>query len=213
MLNLFFARGFSFMTDLSDLSRLEPKNGDFIRYVERIVSRQQQEMLQARGDEASALRESLKSAFQAIETPDKDGDGVSLRDLVSALAGKNTRTQKQHRPERSASKASFDPIGKVGGLLSYVLRQTNELPKRVITNGKEQEKALRQSQAQKETRSQATARIAFLERFLGVAALLAAFYISELGITLPGSFVRAGDLLIAIAVLLFFHAGILSKRG
>ena len=196
------------MSDSSYLSRLEPKNGDFVRYVDSIVSRQQQEMLQARGDEASALRESLKSAFQAIETPDKDGDGVSLRDLVGALAGKRTNAQKHSRTQRPASATlttPFNPLKKLGALFSRGAHNPNALRERNVTQG--------QSASEQKARPRSTARIVFLERFLGFVAILAAAYITELGITLPGSFVRVGDILIAIAVLLFFHAGILSKRG
>ena len=36
---------------------------------------------------------------------------------------------------------------------------------------------------------------------------------SELGLTLPGTPVAAADILIAIAILLFIHSGILEKRG
>ena len=65
-------------TAMTDLSRLEPKNGDFVRYVDDLIRRQQAEMLRTRGDEAAAMRASLRDAFDAMEATDRDGDGFSL---------------------------------------------------------------------------------------------------------------------------------------
>lgn len=170
---------------MTDLSRLEPKNGDFVRYVDDLIRRQQAEMLRTRGDEAAAMRASLRDAFDAMEATDRDGDGVSLKDLVGALAGK---TAKAARAANAARKHASQPAAP----------------------GSLQTKRSQKASARK---SGALPKIVFIERFAAIAAILGAVFMSELGLTLPGTPVAAADFLIAIAILLFIHSGILEKRG
>ena len=170
---------------MTDLSRLEPKNGDFVRYVDDLIRRQQAEMLRTRGDEAAAMRASLRDAFDAMEATDRDGDGVSLKDLVGALAGK---TAIAARAANAARKHASQPAAP----------------------GSFQTKRSQKASARK---SGALPKIVFIERFAAIAAILGAVFMSELGLTLPGTPVAAADFLIAIAILLFIHSGILEKRG
>ena len=104
---------------MTDLSRLEPKNGDFVRYVDDLIRRQQAEMLRTRGDEAAAMRASLRDAFDANGAPPPGRAGGGAEHIVGGRGGgqppkrpvqpmlpENTRLNRQRREacRRSALK-------------------------------------------------------------------------------------------------------------
>lgn len=176
----------------NDHSRLELENGDFVRYVEEIARRQQAELMRLRDPaSAKALREAM------FESPDRDGDGVSLRDLVGALSQKTQKTGSQSSQTGAAVRArqvrSAEAFGrKLGRLFAPRDRRA---PSRAEPISRER-----------------IARVVFVERFFAGACVLGGIILLTLDVPFFDTNMRAGDILTSFGVFAFFHSLFLAQR-